>query len=296
LVQTDETVRTAEVEISYRKRVMQSLTVFWSDKKALVGLALFVSILITTLAAPLITWFPALKTLVGMPFEPPTLGHLFGTDDLGRDIYSNVIYGGRTSLFVGLSSVIAAVTVGVLIGAFAGYHRGGLGDLLMRMTDMFLVIPRFLLALVIVAMFGQTILNIVLAISITGWPGAARLVRAEFLSIRERPFVEAARAMGLPDRPIIFGEILPNAIPIIIPYSVLEVGTSILIEAGLSFLGVGDPNVPSWGLMLNNAQQYLTTAWWIALFPGLMLSLTVLGLNLLGDALNEYLNPRMRKR
>jgi len=296
LVQSDAAVRTVEVEIGYRKRVMRSLTVFCSDRRALVGLALFFSILIAALAAPLITWFPVLKTLVGTPFQPPTLRHLFGTDDLGRDIYSNVISGGRTSLFVGLSSVIAAVSMGVLIGAFAGYYGGGVGDLLMRMTDMFLVIPRFLLALVIVAMFGQTILNIVLAISITGWPGAARLVRAEFLSIRERPFVEAARAMGLPDRPIIFGEILPNAIPIIIPYSVLEVGTSILIEAGLSFLGVGDPNVPSWGLMLNNAQQFLTTAWWMALFPGLMLSLTVLGLNLLGDALNEYLNPRMRKR
>jgi peptide/nickel transport system permease protein len=225
----------------------------------------------------------------------PNPQYPFGTDDLGRDIYTNVIYGMRTSLLIGVSSIIIAVIVGSLIGIIAGYYGGLLGDFLMRITDMTLIIPRFLLALVIAAIFGQRFQNIILAIGIVSWPGIARMIRAEFLSIKERPFVEAARAVGLTDRRIIL-EILPNAVPTIIPYVVLEISSAILTEAGLSFLGVGDPNVPSLGFLLNNAQQFLRTAWWMAFFPGLVLSILVVGLNLLGDGLIEHMNPRLRKR
>jgi peptide/nickel transport system permease protein len=259
------------------------------------GFSLVLIIILVGLAAPIITWYPPLRTLVGAAFMPPNPQYPFGTDDLGRDIYTNVMYGVRTSLLVGVSSIIIALIVGSLIGIMAGYYGGLLGDFLMRITDMTLIIPRFLLALVIAAIFGQRFQNIILAIGIVSWPGIARMIRAEFLSIKERPFVEAARAVGLIDRQIIL-EILPNAIPTIIPYVVLEISSAILTEAGLSFLGVGDPNVPSLGLLLNNAQQYLRTAWWMAFFPGLVLSILVVGLNLLGDGLIEHMNPRLRKR
>lgn len=253
-------------------------------------------IIFIALLAPLITWHPPLKSLIGNPFTPPNLQHPFGTDDLGRDIYTNVVYGLRTSLIIGVSSVVIALLIGVIIGVIAGYYPGIIEDVLMRLTDMTLILPQFLLALVIVAIFGQSFQNIILAIGIVSWPGIARMVRAEFLSIKERPFIEAARAVGLSDVRIIFSEILPNAIPAVIPYIVLQVNTAILVEAGLGFLGVGDPNVPSLGLMLNTAQQYLTRSWWMALFPGLVLSFLVIALNLLGDGLIEHMNPRLRKR
>ncbi|MEM3730485.1 MAG: ABC transporter permease [Candidatus Bathyarchaeia archaeon] len=259
------------------------------------GLILILFIILVGLLAPVITWYPPLKTLVGGSLLPPNLQHPFGTDDLGRDIYTNVIYGIRTSFLVGVSSVLIAVILGSLIGLAAGYYGGLIEDLLMRITDMTLIMPRFLLALIITAIFGQSFQNIILAIGIVGWPGIARMMRAEFLSIKERPFVEAAKATGLSDRQIIL-EILPNAIPAIVPYVVLEISSAILTEAGLGFLGVGDPNVPSLGLMLNNAQQFLRRAWWMAFFPGLVLCIIVVGLNLFGDGLIEYLNPRLRKR
>ena len=273
--------------------------IFWgrflSTRRALFGFILLFAIIFVALAAPFITWFPPLKTMVGKVFAPPNFTHLFGSDDLGRDIYTNVVYGARTSLMVGLISVTISVMIGVLIGALSGYYGGKLGDLLMMMAEMFLVIPTFLLALIITAIFGRDVPIIILAIAIASWPGAARLMRAEFLSIKERPFIEAARTMGLSNTRIIFGEILPNAISALIPYSTLQVGTAILIEAGLSFLGVGDPNVPSWGSMLNNAQRFLRTSWWMAFFPGIALTITVLSLNLIGEALYDYLNPRLRE-
>lgn len=279
-----------------RFKVATFLNRFLSIRRALFGLTLFSAIIVVALAAPVITWFPPLKTMVGKVFDPPSFTHLFGSDDLGRDIYTNVVYGARTSLMVGLISVTISVIIGVLIGALSGYYGGKLSDLLMMVTEMFLVIPTFLLALIITAIFGRNINIMILAIAIASWPGAARLMRAEFLSIKERPFIEAARAMGLSNTRIIFGEILPNAISALIPYSTLQVGTAILIEAGLSFLGVGDPNVPSWGSMLNNAQRFLRTSWWMAFFPGLALTFTVLSLNLIGEALYDYLNPRLRER
>lgn len=257
----------------------------------IVSIVTFVAVL-----APFITWNPPLRTLTGNPFTTPTPNHPFGTDDLGRDIYSNVIYGIRTSLIVGFSAVAISVTIGTLVGMLAGYYGGRLEDLLMRATDVTLILPQFLLALVIVAIFGQTFTNIIIAIGIVSWPGIARMMRAEFLSIKERSFVEVAKAIGLPDSKIIVGEILPNAFPTVIPYVILQINSAILIEAGLGFLGVADPNVPSLGLMLNTAQQYLMVAWWMAVFPGIMLSIIVIGLNLLGDGLIEYLNPRLRKR
>ncbi|MEM1584630.1 MAG: ABC transporter permease [Nitrososphaerota archaeon] len=281
---------------NFLQLLFKKITPAKANSRVFTGLVVVLAITMMAITAPLITWYPPLKTLVGEPFTTPNNYYLFGTDDLGRDIYTNVVYGIRTSLIVGLSSVLIAVIIGTLIGVLAGYYRGLLEDFLMRITDMTLILPQFLLALIIVAIFGQNFQNIIIAIGIVSWPGIARMIRAEFLSIRERPFIEAAKAIGLSDIKIIFSEILPNAMPSVIPYVILQINAAILIEAGLGFLGIADPNVPSLGLMLNTAQQYLMNAWWMAVFPGLMLSIIVIGLNLLGDGLVEYLNPRLRKR
>ena len=273
---------------------------FWrqysKNRAAVAGLFLLAAICVIAIAAPVITWYPPLKSAVGNPFVPPTANHPFGTDDLGRDIYSNVVYGARTSLVVGLLAAGISALTGIFVGATSGYYGGKIDDLLMRISEIFLVLPTFLLALIIVAVFGTNINNIIVAIAIVSWPRTARLLRAEFLTFKEREFVEAARVLGSRHIDIMLSEILPNAIFPVIVNASLEVATAILTEAGLSFLGAGDPNVPSWGLMLNNAQSYLRVAWWMAAFPGAMLLLTCLSLNLVGDGLNDYFNPRLKER
>jgi len=279
----------ADVTLQIAQKVIQS------NSRLQVGLIIVTLIIIIGVIAPLITWYPPLKTLVNTPFTFPNLNNPFGTDDLGRDIYTNVVYGIRTSLLIGVLSTSLSLIIGIIIGAIAGYRGGILGDILMRITDMAFIIPSFLLALLIATIIGPTIQNIIIAIGITSWPGVARMTRAEFLRIKERLFIEAAKASGVSDKRIILFHIMPNAMPSVIPYITLQISNNILIEAGLSFLGVGDPNVPSLGLMLNNAQEYLTSAWWLAFFPGLALSLIIIGFNLLGDGLIDYMNPRLKK-
>lgn len=273
---------------------------FWKryrkNRAAVLGFFILAAICVIAILAPLITWYPPLRTNVADPFIPPTPNHPFGTDDLGRDLYSTAIYGTRTSLAVGLLAAGISALIGILVGAISGFYGGRTDDLLMRTSEVFLVIPTFLLALIIVATFGASIQNIIFAIAIVSWPRTARLLRAQFMSIKETDFVEAARVVGSTNMDIMFDEILPSAIFPVIVNASLEVATAILTEAGLSFLGVGDPNVPSWGIMLNNAQSYLQTAWWMAVFPGLLLLFTCLSLNLVGDGLNDYFNPRLKER
>lgn len=230
------------------------------------------------------------------PLAPPDRAHPFGTDDLGRDIWTGVLHGARVSLLVGALAATTSSIIGVLMGSVAGYYGGRLGDVLMRVTEFFLVIPTFLLALVLVAVSRPSIWNIILTLGILGWPSTARLVRAEFLSLKEREFVMAARAVGASPRRILFRQILPNAAPPLIVNTSLGVAAAILIEAGLSFLGLGDPNLFSWGLMLRNSREFLRMAWWMPTFPGLAIFVTVLSLNLVGDGLNDALNPRLRQR
>lgn len=230
------------------------------------------------------------------PLAPPSARHPFGTDDLGRDIWTGVLHGARVSLMVGVLAATTSAVIGILVGSVAGYYGGRAGDLLMRITEFFLVIPTFLLALVLVAVTRPSIWNIIVTIGVLGWPSTARLVRAEFLALKQREFVMAARAIGASSSRILFKQILPNATPPIIVNTSLGVAAAILVEAGLSFLGLGDPNLFSWGLILRNSREFLRMAWWMPTFPGLAIFVTVLSLNLVGDGLNDALNPRLRQR
>jgi peptide/nickel transport system permease protein len=226
--------------------------------------------------------------------RPPGPGHWLGTDDLGRDILSGVLYGARVSLVVGLFTAAGAVLVGVAVGAAAGYWRGRIEDALMRVTEWVLVIPQFLIVLVVAAIFGADLRLVVVVLALVGWPATARLTRAQFLALGEREFVVAARGLGAGDARIITRQILPNALPPIVVAGSLQIPAAILAEASLRFLGLADPNQLSWGGMLNQAQNFLQQAWWMPVFPGAAIFLTVLSFNLAGEALNEALAPRGR--
>ena len=227
-------------------------------------------------------------------FRPPSAEFWFGTDDLGRDVFSGVVHGARISLLIGVTVALLSGLVGVLVGATAGYAGGFLDDLLMRLTELFLIPPRFFMALVIAAIFGASHFTVIIILTITYWPFTARLVRAEVMSLKERSFVEAARAMGATPTRILLRQILPNALPLIVTQVILMIGGVILIEAGLDFIGLGDRNHISWGYMLHNGQHFIRDAWWMVVFPMLAVSLLVFALNVLGDALNRALDPRSR--
>ncbi|MEM6744803.1 MAG: ABC transporter permease, partial [Pseudomonadota bacterium] len=218
-----------------------------------------------------------------------------GTDQLGRDILAGIFHGARISLLIGVIATLISIGIGVLIGAVSGYFGGWVDDVLMRITEAFQTIPNFVLLLALVAILGSTIENIVLAIGIVSWTAPARLVRAEFMSLRNREFIEAVRNLGLGDGAIIFREILPNALPPIIVYASVIMALAILLESALAFLGLGDPNYASWGNMIGQGRSVLRTAWYCAAIPGLAILLTVLSFSLLGEGLNEALNPRQKK-
>ena len=225
---------------------------------------------------------------------PPGRGHWLGTDDLGRDLLSGVLYGARVSLLVGLAAASGAVLIGVGVGATAGYWRGRLDEVLMRLTEWVLVVPQFLIVLVVAAIFGADLRLVVAVLSLVGWPTVARLTRAQFLSLGDREFVVAARGIGASDPRIIGRQILPNALPPIVVAGSLQIPAAILAEASLRFLGLSDPHVLSWGGMLNQAQNFLQQAWWMPFFPGAAIFFTVQSFNLAGEALNEMLDPRAR--
>jgi len=225
---------------------------------------------------------------------PPGRGHWLGTDDLGRDLLSGVLYGARVSLLVGLAAASGAVLIGVSVGAAAGYWRGRLDEVLMRLTEWVLVVPQFLIVLVVAAIFGADLRLVVAVLALVGWPTVARLTRAQFLSLGDREFVVAARGIGASDPRIIGRQILSNALPPIVVAGSLQIPAAILAEASLRFLGLSDPHVLSWGGMLNQAQNFLQQAWWMPFFPGAAIFFTVLSFNLAGEALNEMLDPRAR--
>ena len=268
---------------------------FRKNRAAVCGLGCILCLAAVALAAPYLIGHDPLR-VSRSPFVPPGPAHLMGTDNLGRDVFSGVVHGARVSLLVGLLAAATATTIGILVGVAAGYFGGAADHLLMRITELFQVLPRFFLALLIIALFGSGIGKVILVIGVLSWPPIARLVRAEFLTLRQREFVEAARAVGLGHLRISLGEILPNALPAAIVAGSLDVAQAILLEASLSFFGLGDPNLVSWGGMLQGAQAYLRRAWWMSAFPGAAISVTVLAFNLLGDGVNDALNPRLKER
>ena len=274
---------------------------FWKrfsrNRGAVIGLAILAIVILVALLAPL--FFPQSPwRMVQRPFLPPFAMDQYplGTDALGRDVISGLAYGAQVSLLVGLVSTVAALLIGIPIGALAGYFGGWVDDALMRFTEFFQTVPSFALAIVLVAIFQPSIESIIAAIAIVSWPPVARLVRGEVLSLRSREYVEAAILSGQTSLTIILRQVLPNTISPIIVLASLMVATAILLESSLSFLGLGDPNLMSWGYMIGAARTVIRQAWWLSFFPGVAILLTVLALNLIGEGLNDALNPRLARR
>jgi peptide/nickel transport system permease protein len=266
---------------------------FMRHKPAVIGLVLLMLVILAAALAGVLA--PADPfALVGKPFQPPFGDHVLGTDMLGRDLAAGVLYGARTTLLVGLVATTIATLVGVAIGGLAGYFGGRLDSLLMRFTELFQTIPFFLFAILLVAVLGASIRSVIFAIALVSWPPMARLVRGEFMAMRNREFVQACVAMGMGHLRIIFVHILPNTLSSIIVTGSLMVATAILIESGLSFLGLSDANTMSWGFIIGSGRTVLRTAWWICAVPGAAILITVMAINLVGDGLNDALNPRLR--
>ena len=276
-------------------KLSPELLAFLKNPSGMTGLALLLVMFGLALTAH---WFYPGDPLdmAAQPFVRPGQNPSFplGTDSLGRDVAAGLVHGSRVSLLIGFVSVLVSLAIGTLVGTLAGYFGGRLDDLLVRVTELFQTIPTFLLVIVIVAIGQPSVALISLAIGLASWPTIARLVRAEFRTLREADFVMAARSLGYSNARIIVREILPNALPPIIVTTSVMVATAILIESALAFLGLGDPNRVSWGSMIGAGREMLRTAAFLTVFPGTMLVLTVLSLNLVGDALNDALNPRLR--
>jgi peptide/nickel transport system permease protein len=261
------------------------------------GLAVLVLVLAMAVSAPYVFREDPF-TMVTRPLLWPgeNMAYVLGSDMLGRDLLAGIFHGARVSLAIGAAATAAALSVGVLVGALAGYHGGAIDDLLMRGTEAFQTIPPFVFVIVVVVIARPSIRSTILAIALVSWPAVARLVRAEFLTLRQREFVQACRAVGMGDARIIVRQIAPNALPPIIVTASIMVATAILTESALAFLGLGDPNVMSWGSMIGAGREMLRTEWYLTAIPGLAILVTVLALNLIGDGLNDALNPRLRDR
>ncbi len=262
---------------------------------AMAGLVVVLILVVVALLAPWLVPHDPYAIDVNAILLPPSLPHPFGTDELGRDVFSRMIYGARVSLEVGLVAAGLSTALGVLLGAIAGYYGGKVEAIIMRFTDMMLCFPTFFLILAVIALLEPNILNIMAVIGLTSWMGVARLVRAEFLSLKERDFVMAVRSLGAGDARIIFRHILPNAMAPVLVALTLGVAGAILTESGLSFLGLGvQPPLASWGNILTQGKANIEIAWWLSLFPGLAILVTVLGYNLLGEGIRDALDPRLR--
>lgn len=268
---------------------------FLRNRGAVAGLAVLAAVLLLALSAPFLFPFDPWDTR-GAPLQPPGEGFTLGSDMLGRDVLAGIFHGARVSLFIGVVSTVFAVAIGVVVGAVAGYFGGLVDDVAMRFTEFFQTIPSFVLAVLLVAILTPGLTSIVIAISVVTWPPVARLARSEFLALRHREFVEAAVLSGVSHLRIIFAEVLPNALTPIVIMASLMVATAILTESALSFLGLGDPNRISWGYMIGAARAVFRQAWWLSVFPGLAIFVTVLAINLVGEGLNDALNPHMRRR
>ncbi len=265
------------------------------DKLAVVGLIIVLSFFILSVLTPYIAPYDPNIIDVDKILMPPSWEHLFGTDDLGRDVFTRMLYGAGISLKVGFVAVGIAVLVGVFLGAIAGYYGGWIDIIIMRFVDIMLCFPSFFLILAVIAFMEPSIFNIMAVIGLTSWMGITRLVRAEFLSLKERDFVLAEKAMGAKNFRIIFVHILPNAMAPVLVAATLGIASAVLVESALSFLGIGvQPPTPSWGNILTQGQSVLGIAWWLSFFPGMAILITVLGYNLLGEGIRDAIDPRLK--
>ena len=268
---------------------------FYSNWVSVLGLIILLLLTVTALIGPVIAPFDPEDLEIGRRATAPNSMYWVGTDELGRDVFSRAVTATRVSLLVGIIAAGVSTLVGILVGSLSGFFGGWLDHILMRITEVFQVVPQFFLAVVLVALFGASVLNIIVAIALLTWPIIARLTRSEFLSLKSRQYVDAAYLGGASNTRLIFREILPNAMGPIIVSATLLVGRAMLTEAGLSFLGLGDPSRISLGVMLYQSRPFVQFAWWAALFPGMMIFLAVLSTNLIGDGLNDVINPHLNE-
>jgi peptide/nickel transport system permease protein len=285
------------------RRIRRLLSIVGRSRAATLGWALLILFVLTALVGPFLAPDNPTKQNLRLRMEPPTFSleagrfHPMGTDQLGRDIFSRVIYGSRISLLIGVAVVVTGGILGCGLGIAAGYYGGWADRIIMRLVDIYLAFPFILLALIVIAVLGTSLRNLILVLALTGWVSYARVIRSEALALREREFIVAARVMGASGPAILGRHILPNVYPSLIVLASLEVGAVVIQEGSLSFLGLGvQPPTPSWGRMLAEGRDYIATAWWLATFPGLALVLLVLSVNLVGDWLRDELDPRRRGR
>ena len=279
-----------------RHPMAEAWEMFRGNHAAMVALVVLTLIIITAIIGPY-TYPTDPFDMVWAPFSPPGVdGFLLGTDYLGRDLMAALIHGARVSIVIGVAAAFMSVFIGVTVGALAGFYRGWVEELLMRITEFFQVLPTLLFAMVIVALFGASLPMITFAIGVVSWTAVARITRSEFLRIRELEYITASRASGAKNGKLMFQIILPNALPPIIVQAALMVGSAILFEAGLSFLGLTDPNVVSWGQVIGSNRQYILDASYTVTIPGIAIFVTVLAISLVGDGLNDALNPKLRQR
>jgi len=273
---------------------------FWSrlfrDKLSLAGLAIVLAFFALSILTPAIAPYDPSAIDVDNILAPPSAAHIFGTDELGRDVFTRMLYGSGISLKVGFVAVGIAVIIGAFLGAISGYYGGWIDIVIMRFVDIMLCFPSFFLILAVIAFMEPSIFNIMAVIGLTSWMGITRLVRAEFLSLKERDFVLAEKTIGASAPRIIFGHILPNAMGPVLVSATLGIAAAVLTESALSFLGIGvQPPTPSWGNMLTQGQNVLGIAWWLSFFPGMAILITVLGYNLLGEGIRDAIDPRLRQ-
>lgn len=288
----------AAVSLASPRRVTRFRS-FWrlflESRLGPIGLAILALVALAAIFAPVIAPEGPFKLGAARLLRPGQDGYLLGTDHLGRDMLAQVVYGARVSLVIGLVAASISLVVGILIGSIAGYCGGWVDMVLSRLTDMFLIIPAFFLIIVVVATLGSGIGYVMVVIGLTAWPASARLMRAQTLALRERTFVQALRALGESGPRILARHIIPNGIQPLIANASLDIASAILIEAGLSFIGLGDPNKATWGRMIFDGRTTITTAWWVSVIPGIAIIFTVLGFYLVGDGISYVLNPRGRR-
>lgn len=272
-----------------------ALRQFCRSPSGVAGAAVLLILVLTTVFGPHFYGIDPLD-LVDAPFTPPGEDAWLGTDYLGRDILAGLIHGGRATLTVGGVAAIITIAIGVTIGSLSGFFGGVIDTALVKITEFFQILPPLLFAMVLVTLFGQTLTTVTIAIGVVSWPTAARLTRAEFLRLRNLDFVKASRAAGAGNGHLILRVVLPNALPPIIVSATMAIGVAILFEGGLSFLGLGDPNTMSWGLMIGQNRNYVLDGWWTVIFPGAAIFVAVLAISLIGDGINDAINPRLRKR